>query len=436
MENKSTLGRILEHYCEVAGLSKSKLYVLDRKLDPYAQDTPANHRDGQWLGDVLDQVTSDDGQQIHTRGLHYRLMSSTVFKPNGERYRNTDADYGWLTESAVKAARWLNYVPFTRFDDRKHTAVHVAPTDLLEDQPFGSVRCDLGVDLPSADTIMPRFVLHNWMTQQNYRLVLVSEKTSCEPVMLRFRRSHGCEVIALTGEISDTICYGIAERAYQDGRPCVVGFLADFDPTGFDMSINLGCKLQAFSDLHLPGLDIRVIRIALTHEQVCELNLPSSPLKDKDPRKDAWLRRWGGLEQTEVDSLAALRPDDLAEIIDAHLDPYFDHGLDQRCREDAARFVHQVNEEITARMGPENRRRLHAEASDQLEQMESMIRELEDRMRITPESIGLEIPDYQRPDAAPPVSTGDGEPEAVFDTRWDWLEARLSMCNGKTRGRS
>jgi hypothetical protein len=83
------------------------LTVLARQNDPFLQDTPAGHRDGQWFAA---QIARFVRQPIHLRGLHYRMVAAAdVLKPNGKPYTNTDEEWRWLQEHPAKAGRWLRY---------------------------------------------------------------------------------------------------------------------------------------------------------------------------------------------------------------------------------------------------------------------------------------------------------------------------------------
>ena len=117
---QGALRRILEAAARDASLPLSDLTVLDKKVDPYRQDTPAGHRDGAWLAQQMDVLGIT--KPIHLRGLHYALVSSTsLTKPNGTRYLNTADDWLWLQAEASKAARWLRYVPFDRIVDERNS---------------------------------------------------------------------------------------------------------------------------------------------------------------------------------------------------------------------------------------------------------------------------------------------------------------------------
>src|SRR6476620_10436092 len=96
------------------------LTVLSAQVDPYRLDTSSGHRDGEWVAKQFDRAIGKK-RPIHWRGLHYALVStSDLVKPNGERYRNTDEDWTWLSSVAGKAARWLGYIPFERISDNRN----------------------------------------------------------------------------------------------------------------------------------------------------------------------------------------------------------------------------------------------------------------------------------------------------------------------------
>jgi hypothetical protein len=98
------------------------------------------------------------------------------------------------------------------------------------------------------------------------------------------------------------------------------------------MSVSLARKLQAHIVREFDDLDVRLIRVALTFDQVQEFKLPDSPIKEGDKRAAAWRARWG-YDQVEIDALAALRPDLLDRIARAAVAPYFDVTLESRFAE-------------------------------------------------------------------------------------------------------
>ena len=142
----------------------------------------------------------------------------------------------------------------------------------------------------------------------------------------RSRPDMQADLYLPTGEISDTLIHRIASDANEDGRPLVMFTLADCDPSGWQMAVSIARKLQAFRDLLFPDLRFEVVPIALNPDQVGDLGLPSTPLKETEKRGDRW-REAFGIEQTEIDALATLRPDVLREIMERAFDPYVDRTL-------------------------------------------------------------------------------------------------------------
>ena len=149
--------------------------------------------------------------------------------------------------------------------------------------------------------------------------------------------------------MSDTLVYQMARTGAEDGRPMVVLVMADFDPAGRQMAVSIARKLQAFRDLHFPALEFEVHAIALNEDQVRELGLPSTPLKDTEKRADRWRAEFG-LEQTEIDALATLRPDVLRRIVEEAIAPFYDKSLDRRTRAARQAFIDEAQSALDDRV--------------------------------------------------------------------------------------
>jgi hypothetical protein len=149
-------------------------------------------------------------------------------------------------------------------------------------------------------------------------------------VLLPIAKRSADELFLATGEASDSHIAEITARAAADGRPLVILYFADFDPSGNQMAISVSRKVQAHIDLRFPHLKAELHQVALTFEQVTEYELPSTPLTKKEKRSDKWKAAHGGREQTEIDALAALRPDTLRQLTQEAIAPFYDPTLDQR----------------------------------------------------------------------------------------------------------
>jgi hypothetical protein len=114
------LKRALYAHIKSSGTLYSRDAMTVMQNDPYRLDTPANHRDGEWLAEQLERAIGPY-RKIHWRGLQYAIVAQgNVRKPNGEIYRNTEEDWVWLSAQAGKAARWLGYIPFERIIDARN----------------------------------------------------------------------------------------------------------------------------------------------------------------------------------------------------------------------------------------------------------------------------------------------------------------------------
>ena len=87
--------------------------------------------------------------------------------------------------------------------------------------------------------------------RQPYRVVLIGEKTSLSEPLHPIAREIGAELLLPTGDASDTMFAAMAGRA-DDGRPAIVLYFSDFDPSGFNMATSVARRLQALRDLHHP----------------------------------------------------------------------------------------------------------------------------------------------------------------------------------------
>jgi hypothetical protein len=228
--------------------------------------------------------------------------------------------------------------------------------------------------------------------------------------------------------LSTTLLYGICRRAAADGWPCRIFYLSDFDPAGYHMPVEVGGKLQGLMNLYFPNLDLQLRRCALTFDQVRHLGLPSTPMKETERRAHSWRQRWG-VEQTEIDALATLRPKELAQIVSKALDPYWDKTFQyrlfqaQRRAEDSAR---QALERVMAAHQDEveTARMLYEQAQEASRLAYEMAAPLLDQITRAANDV-IELPDLPEPE---PIGDVD---EPLFDSSQDWLTATLGLLEEK-----
>jgi hypothetical protein len=412
------LHQILEEAVELEFCNPDELTVLSKAKDPYRLDTTAGHRLGRWCADLIERFLAPEAK-IHLRGLHYLLtVSADVTCPDGSRYTNSDAIWEWFADTAMKAARWLGYVSFTRIVDERN-----APPELYL-PPYYTVAPERGsgrkIIVPGIAEIMPCFTSAQWPVVQPYRIILIGEKTSLRPVLLPIAQEVGGELLLPTGEPSDTMIAELAARCALDPRRSVVLYFSDFDPAGRQMPVSVSRKLQALRDLLYPELNIQVHHVALTLEQVQELDLPSTPLKPTEARASQW-REAMGHEQTEIDALAALNPEALTTIAREAIKPYYDATLAERTR-DAEDDWRAECEELLERQPA------YVDARTQIEVALELLQQQAQKLEQLQDQAAALLPDIQPPPIQLPTAENDTPRlEPLFNSRADFVTASLRL---------
>jgi hypothetical protein len=428
-ENQSpsaSLRAILEAACDKTDSSLGELTVLSPQVDPYRLDTPSGHRDGRWLAEQFNQLVGRN-RQIHWRGVHYVLVSTTALvKPNGEPYLNDDANWTWLIDTAGKAARWLGYISFDRIIDNRNAPPIIHRKARVKPRALISVGIDVAI--PDAADLEPTPIAEGFEGRQPYCFAIFGEKASLEHVLAPIAREKHADLYLPTGEISDTLIFKIAKDAAADGRPLVMFIVADCDPAGHQMAVSIGRKLQAFKDLFFPKLRFEVVVVALTVEQVRELGLPSSPLKPTEKRADRWKQAFG-IEQTEIDALATLRPAVLREIVERAFDPYYDHTLGDRVDEARDDWMRQAQAAIDEQVDPEILAGLRTEAAERLVELESAITSINERLRLAADGFRLPVIEVPKPEIDETAPR-----QALVRFKDNWITTTLALIARKQYG--
>ena len=279
-----SLGEMLRDLKREAGLGLGDLTVLSAQNDPFRIDTPAFHEAGRWLRDQMQACRLlGRGRPIHNRGIHYAIVArGDVRLPSGKPYVN-DADcWAFLEDRASKAARWLGYVPFDSITDARNSEPIIR---IAERAAFNaSIKIEASLYLPTVDEIKPKIEAKGFMPRQPFKLVFFGEKTSLDTVLGPLATEYDADLYLPSGEISDTLLWRMASTGAADGREMVVLVFADCDPAGYQMAVSIAHKLRALRECLHPSLSFRVLAPALTVEQVTELRLPSTPLKETELR--------------------------------------------------------------------------------------------------------------------------------------------------------
>ncbi len=128
----------------------------------------------------------------------------------------------------------------------------------------------------------------------------------------------GVAVLALGGYTSQSYVSDVRRHVTETGRPAVLLYAGDFDPSGEDIDRDFVARSACWA---------RVVRVALSVEQVDAYQLPPALGKDTDSRAAGFVRRHGALVQVELD---ALPPDTLRTLFTEALAPVWNGEAYQR----------------------------------------------------------------------------------------------------------
>ena len=224
------------------------------------------------------------GYDLSLRQTYYQLVSQNIIPNNERSYDNLGA----LINNARLAGLldWDVLVDRGRIVERNN---HFAdPADFLERTHHW-------------------FDLDLWQGQKNYVEVMV-EKQALEGVIQPVCEKYDVPFSANKGYTSASSLYRTAQRyraALAARKKLFVVYLGDHDPSGLDMTRDVGDRLGLFT-----GLRINVDRIALNMDQIEELQPPENPAKMTDSRAAAYVEQFGDssweLDAVEPAALATM----------------------------------------------------------------------------------------------------------------------------------
>jgi hypothetical protein len=322
------------------------LTVLSPANDPYT--AWRRRREAEWFAKVFNRLVPARATK-HLRGLLYLVVSlPDLMGPDGKPFLN-DYKHWQALQSASKAARWLGLVPFERIIDERNAPAEIFVPGVT---PISTgVDPGTGCEIPlTAEDALPHLRLAGFQGRQTHRIIFYGEKSSLSVVLRPIAEEIGAEMILVTGESSDSHIAGMAKRASEDGRPAVVFYFSDFDPSGHQMPISVARKLQALRDLYYVGLDIKLYPVALTREQIRALRLPSSPLKETERRASRW-REAHGHDHTEIDAMVELHPGALRDAVSDAILPFYDADLHNRVLAAEVRWREEADKALHAHPG-------------------------------------------------------------------------------------
>jgi hypothetical protein len=270
-------------------------------------------RDSTFRKSSLDQITlinrivedyQRQGYDLSLRQLYYQLVA-------GGHIANSEKSYKHIGV-LVGNGRLAGLIDWNAINDR---------TRIFHDNT-GDFHGAYRIDIKNAvqREIEDCFGSHMW-SRQPFHVEVWVEKDALSEVVSAAAKERDVAYFACRGFASLSVLYEAAERLKRwhdrEGKNCVILYLGDHDPSGIEMTRDIGDKLSMF------GATADVRRIALSLDQIRTYNLPPNPAKETDSRFQGYIERYGP-ESWELD---ALKPQVLHNLIVETISEYYDEGI-------------------------------------------------------------------------------------------------------------
>jgi len=229
------------------------------------------------------------GFQLTLRQLFYQFVARGLIP-------NTDKSYNRLG-TAINDGRLAGLIDWRHIVDRTR--------NLRKNNHWTSPE-----DIVSA--CAAQYEIDKWEDQQ-YRVEVWVEKDALVDVVQKACKPLDVPFFSCRGYTSQSEMWTAGMRLlghWKNDQEPIVLHLGDHDPSGIDMTRDIGDRLATFVEHH--GYDApRVVRIALTMNQIEEYDPPPNPAKVTDSRADAYIAEFGK-SSWELD---ALEPQVLVDLI-------------------------------------------------------------------------------------------------------------------------
>jgi hypothetical protein len=284
---------------------------------------------------------------------------------------------------------------------------------------------------------LPTLYLTRPVILQPYHVEIWCEKTTINDVLEQVALIYGCNIVTGAGELSQTACVNLVQRAERSGLPVRILYISDFDPTGQSMPVAVARKIEHRLYLKQLDLDIQVRPIALTAEQCREYRLPRTPIKETERRAERFEARFGE-GATELDALEALHPGELRKIIEREIERYFDVDLDDAVNDTATEIegsLARITRDVHAKHRTEIKT-LEAGWKQIAKEHTRQIAAWRKRAKVVWHAVANDL-QAQAPDPDeinwPEPADGDEDDDALFDSTRSYIEQidRFKAHQGK-----
>ena len=229
------------------------------------------------------------GYDLTLRGLYYRMVARGFIPNTLKSYKR----FGDLIDDG----RMCGMIDWLRIEDRTRNMQRLSRWSSAEDM---------------LATAAGGFHMDRWATQDT-RVEVWVEKEGLVGIFSEICDRFDVPYFACKGYTSQSEMWRAACRIKdysRDGKRAVILHFGDHDPSGIDMTRDIGKRLETF------GAVVEMRRLALNMDQIEEHNPPPNPAKMTDSRFKGYAAKFGD-ESWEIE---ALPPNTVNALVKDHVD--------------------------------------------------------------------------------------------------------------------
>lgn len=270
--------------------------------------TEVNFPDRKTLfSNVKSVLEAYSGIAVTVRQLYYRLVARGIIPNNSKAYKNLG--------NALTLWRRSGDLPMSAFADRTRGMIN-SDIGWRMDDP----RSWLRGYMKDAIERSKGYWLAKWYNQP-YKVTVMVEKQALEGPFQEVCNLLDVDLAVCRGYPSLSFLREASERIEDSqGRQNIILYFGDLDPSGLNIPEVVSRDFKG-----LFGLNFEFYRVALTHDQVKEMDLLPAPVKLTDSRSSKFMAQNG----ESVYELDAIEPSKLKEIIESSVLFYFDQSIER-----------------------------------------------------------------------------------------------------------
>jgi hypothetical protein len=264
------------------------------------------YEDKNFHSDTLDMIHmansiieeyENQGFKLTLRQIYYQFVTQELIRNNEKNYKRLG--------DIISDGRRAGLINWESIEDRnrylRQRTKWETPKSIIE-----AARDSYHIDL--------------W-EDQDVRLEVWIEKDALVGVIQGICNQYDVPFFSCHGYVSDTAMWEAAMRQVKNYseyvQDTVIIHLGDHDPSGIDMTRDIRDRIKLFT---AGNVLVEVKRIALSREQVLELDLPANPAKITDSRFNDYVKNYGS-SSWELD---ALKPQYMVNLIEHEILKYLD----------------------------------------------------------------------------------------------------------------